>query len=56
MINKCHYRQLTMNYYYDILCIMLEMAWMTLQCIERLCSAALCEATNTSAGDGLYAS
>lgn len=28
-----------MNYYYDM-CIMLEMAWITLQCTERLCSAS----------------
>lgn len=41
MINKCHYWQLTMNYYYDIMCIMLEMAWITLQCTERLCSASV---------------
>lgn len=54
MINKCHSWQLTINYY-DIMCIMLEMAWITLQCTERLCSESLCKATNTSAGDRLYA-
>lgn len=30
-----------MNYYYDIMCIMPEMAWITLQCTERLCFASL---------------
>lgn len=40
-------------YYYDIKCIMLEMAWITLQCTERLWSASLCKAKNTSAGDRL---
>lgn len=41
MINKCHYWQLTMNYYYDIVCLMLEMAWIILQCTQRLWSATL---------------
>lgn len=40
-------------YYYNIMCIMLEMTWITLQCTERLCSASLCKTTYFSRGQAV---
>lgn len=50
---KCHYWQITLTYYCDIMCAMLKAVWGTLQCTGRFGSACLCKATNSSAGDRL---